>query len=44
MSGSLPPITGGKPAREVHVKACKTVSKVLGHNRWRITEMYVEAL
>lgn len=41
LSGSLPPIKGGKPTREVHQKACKTVSKVLGHNRWGITETYV---
>jgi integrase len=44
LCGSLPPIKGGKPSREVHQKACKTVSKVLGHNRWRITETYVGKL
>lgn len=44
VSGYLPPIKGGKPPKDVHIRACKIVAKVLGHNRWKITETYVGGL
>lgn len=38
------PIKGGRPDPETHRRACKVVSKILGHNRWKIAEMYVGGL
>jgi integrase len=44
LAGCAPPIAGGKPDPAVHKQACKTIAKVLGHNRWKIAEMYVGGL
>jgi integrase len=44
LTGVEPPIAGGKPNPDQHRKACKIISKILGHNRWEITETYVGKL
>lgn len=44
LASVAPPIAGGRPDSELHRKSCTTIAKVLGHNRWKISEMYVGGL
>ena len=44
LAGVEPPFACGTPTSDQHRKACKIISKILGHNRWEITENYVGKL